>query len=479
MNPRLFALLAVLLLAGVGTAALLGSGDGSPEPAISEPALRSTTTTSSTVPAGAGPGSPTTTVTAAPTPTTTTTTTPPPVELTIEVGPVDAELTVTDAAGTVVTGPAPLAATVVLPATVTAGAEGHEPLSHAIETAEDGDTVTVWLDPAGQLVHKLWAAETGRAPKQVAFTPDGSQLWVTLLGGPGIEVFDARTGTRLAGIDLPDGGAVEVIFDEAGRRAFASQMETASVYEIDVATREVVRKLDTGSSWTKVVALSPDESRLYASNWLGNDVSEIDLASGAVLRRIPVVTTPRGLWIDPTGSVLVVAGYDDGELEVVNLATGGGEVLHESGGSMRHLVGHGSTVYASDMGRARVMALDLPTGEVTMLAPTDRAPNTIDLSPDGRVLFVSNRGRNNPESYYLPGPEWGSILLIDTSTGAYLDAIIGGNQPTGLDVSPDGTMLAYTDFLDDRLTVYAVPPTEALLAGGGGRWEAHLEEIRK
>ena len=46
------------------------------------------------------------------------------------------------------------------------------------------------------------------------------------------------------------------------------------------------------------------------------------------------------------------------------------------------------------------------------------------------MLYVSNRGRNG-SNYYLPGPEWGSVLAIDTRTGRILDAIVGGNQPTG------------------------------------------------
>ncbi|TCO12227.1 hypothetical protein EV652_1303 [Kribbella steppae] len=43
---------------------------------------------------------------------------------------------------------------------------------------------------------------TGRAPKQVAFTPDGKELWVTLLGGDGVAVHNAVSGAKLAGIRL-------------------------------------------------------------------------------------------------------------------------------------------------------------------------------------------------------------------------------------------------------------------------------------
>ena len=112
------------------------------------------------------------------------------------------------------------------------------------------------------------------------------------------------------------------------------------------------------------------------------------------------------------------------------------------------------------------------------LAATDSTPNTIDLSPDGRVLYVSNRGRNGA-CYCAPGPEWGSVLAIDAASGRVLDAIVGGNQTTGLDVSADGRLLAFTDFLDNRLSLFAIPPYRVLAAGGGGRATAHRAELRK
>jgi hypothetical protein len=71
------------------------------------------------------------------------------------------------------------------------------------------------------------------------------------------------------------------------------------------------------------------------------------------------------------------------------------------------------------------------------------------------------------------------VLLIDTETGEMLDAIVGGNQTTGLEVSDDGTLLAFSDLLDNRVVVYSVPTTEELLAGGGGRYEDHLTELTK
>jgi DNA-binding beta-propeller fold protein YncE len=185
--------------------------------------------------------------------------------------------------------------------------------------------------------------------------------------------------------------------------------------------------------------------------------------------------------VTPDGERLFVAGYDKGEIERITLATGESKVLLHTGGAMRHLVGDSvnGLLYADDMLYGQVYVVDLATESVRKLAKTDKEPNTIDLSPDGKVLYVSNRGKNNPKSYYIPGPEWGSVLAIDTATGKILDAIVGGNQCTGLDVSPDGKLLAFSDFLDNRVRIYSIPDYQTLAAGGGGRAVAHLKDLVK
>ena len=136
-------------------------------------------------------------------------------------------------------------------------------------------------------------------------------------------------------------------------------------------------------------------------------------------------------------------------------------------------------LYASDMAKDCVYVCDMKTGKVTRFVGVDEKPNTIDLSPDGRVLFVSCRGENNAKSYYIPGPEWGTVLLFDALSGKPLDAIVGGNQCTALDVSEDGKTLVFSDFLDNRLRVYQVPTYESLAKGGSGRYQAHFADLKK
>lgn len=474
---------AVLAALALGALSLIGFATGSP---VVEAERAAAATVSSTTTA-AGALSPTTeeAVSAVSRPSDTTAATKAPGrprDLSVVVYPSDAGATVTmtDQDGEVATGTGSVEARMAGGVTVEATAEGWRPESHVVPADASG-RIEVFLDPPDQAVDRQMAFTTGSAPKQVAFTPDSEELWVTLLAGTGLEIYDPTNGELLDDLDLPEAGSVEVIFDRAGTTAWVSQMETATVYEIDVAERNVVRSLDTGGSWTKVMALSPDESRLWASNWVSNDISEFDLDTGSLTRRIPTATTPRGLATDAEGNHLYVAGYDAGEIAVVDLASGESRVIHHTGGAMRHLVADPSAglVYASDMARDVILTVDTTTGEVNELAATDRLPNTIDITPDGRILAVSNRGRNNPESYYEPGPEWGTIVLLDTATGDMLDAIVGGNQPTGLDISNDGRLLAYSDFLDNRVTVVSLPDSDELLSSGGGRADSYREEITK
>lgn len=120
-------------------------------------------------------------------------------------------------------------------------------------------------------------------------------------------------------------------------------------------------------------------------------------------------------------------------------------------------------MYISDIRGGKIWLLDVNTGKTEVLARVERNPNTIKLSPDKRLLFVSCRGRNNPESYIKPGPEYGAVFVLDAHTGTVLDVIVGGNQPTGLDVSADGKWLAFSNFLDHQIRIYSIPPTEELL----------------
>ncbi|GAA1573297.1 hypothetical protein GCM10009789_28520 [Kribbella sancticallisti] len=56
---------------------------------------------------------------------------------------------------------------------------------------------------------------------------------------------------------------------------------------------------------------------------------------------------------------------------------------------------------------------------------------------------------------------------------------MAGNQTTGLDISDDGGLLAISDFLDNRIRIYTIPPYEKLASGNGGFWSRHRARLTK
>ena len=407
-----------------------------------------------------------------------------PQDLQVDPSLTGAALKITLQDGTNITGDAPFSQTI--PGgrvTISATLAGYETTSRKV-ALEGTDAIKIWLDPEGQILQSLTRFKCGKQPKQVLFTPDSKELWVAILGGgkTGLEAYDALTGKQLAAINLGGHEGTELTMTKDGKTIFVSQMATSTIWEVDRATRTVVRHFKSGGSYTKILVLSPDEKTLYASNWKSNDVSEIDVATGTVKRVIPVVDTPRGLYITPDSKYMYVSGFGKGQLQKVDLATGKGTIIYDTGGAFRHIAvdTEKGLLYVGEFHENAIYVVDLATDKTRKLADTDQRPNTIDLSPDGKVLYVSNRGKDNPVTGYLTkGPEWGSVLAIDTATGKVLDAIVGGNQCTGLDVSPDGTMLAFSDFLDYTIRIYSIPPYATLAAGNGGRAVAHLKDIIK
>lgn len=323
---------------------------------------------------------------------------------------------------------------------------------------------------------------TGHRPKSLAFSPDGSELWVALhYDRPAVAVYDTRTWALIGAVELGRYGTVELAFSPSGERVYFSQLETAVVQDIDRATRRLVRTLKTGSEESKFIAVSASGTTLWVSNWKGHSVSEFDLATGELRRRLKTPGIPRGLWVSGDQQTLYVAGFSPGRLYRFDLTNGKRTIVTEKGGIHRHLVADEARgrLYISDLRRDRIWVLDLATDDFQLLAKVDQNPNTIALAPDGKVLYVSNRGKNHPETFLKIGPEWGSILAIDAATGRLLDAVVTGNQATGLDVSPDGRLLAGSDFLDNRINVYQLPTTEVLLASEGVNRARHRSRRKK
>lgn len=239
---------------------------------------------------------------------------------------------------------------------------------------------------------------------------------------------------------------------------WVSQMHANAVHVLDLETLEPMATIPTRGVWPKVICADPEERLAYVSNWESRSVSVIDIASRRVLRVIPVSGVPRGLALSRRG-YLYVCLYEPGDVEVIDLGTFSRHKTIALGpGAPRHIL--------LDERKGVGYVSDMATGRVTKFTLTNHLPvaslwvgsnlNTLALTSDGKYLFASIRGRNNPVDYQLKGPEFGKVSVIDTDSFQIVDWIWGRNQPTGLALSPDDRFMACTDFLDDNLELYDI-----------------------
>ena len=339
-----------------------------------------------------------------------------------------------------------------------------------------GQTLFVTLPPAAGLELKLEReasrlvrlgnAGTGGQPKSLAFAPDGKLLFCALLEGQGVEVIglDGLAVERTLRPPAPwaaQEGFVEMAVLPGRGELWVTQMTTTMAHVFRLSDLAHLASFSTGGCWPKVITVSPDEKTAFISNWESKDISVIDVDSRSVSGRIAVGGIPRGMALSRDGAYLYVCLFDRGTVQKVDLAK---RVVAKSlsfgEGALRHIVLHpaGDILYVSDMLRGRILEVDASRDSLRRQLRVDRNLNTIALSPDGRHLFVCSRGPNNPEDFTKKGPAFGTLSCIDTQSMRIIDWAWGRNQPTGLAVSPDGRTVAFSNFLDDEVEVYAFSP---------------------
>lgn len=148
---------------------------------------------------------------------------------------------------------------------------------------------------------KLRDIAVGGQPEGIALSTDGRVLWVGDNEGARVQAFDTATFARLA--QLPTGDVpIRVAASPDGRWIFVSNAGSGTLTVIDAAARTVARTIGvsgTGEAAQVTILFSADGRRLYAAETARNQVAEVDVASGRVLRRLPAGANCDGLAIAP------------------------------------------------------------------------------------------------------------------------------------------------------------------------------------
>ena len=164
-------------------------------------------------------------------------------------------------------------------------------------TANIGSGTVSVIDLAAS--KKLRDIAVGGKPEGIALTVDEKTLWVADLDAPRVQAFDTTSFAKLAEVET---GAVpiRVAASPDGKWIVTSNVMGGNLTLIDSGTRTKVRDIPVSGNpeaGQVTILFSPDGSLLYAAETGVDQVAEIDLASGKVLRRLPAGKNGDGLAI--------------------------------------------------------------------------------------------------------------------------------------------------------------------------------------
>lgn len=180
--------------------------------------------------------------------------------------------------------------------------------THMIVVAPDNRTAYTANIAAGTVsvidlktAKKLRDLTVGGKPEGLALTKHGRELWVGDLDAPRVSIWDTKSGRKIAEQPV-DPVAIRVLASPDGKLVATSNIASGTISLFDAETRAPLKTIKVSGEQAKgqvTLLFSRDSKRIYAAETGHDKVAEIDVANGAVLRRIAAGKNGDGLAIAP------------------------------------------------------------------------------------------------------------------------------------------------------------------------------------
>ena len=284
----------------------------------------------------------------------------------------------------------------------------------------------------------LGSVPVGRTPGYAAVSPDGRLAYVTNRDSRVVTIVDTATGRVSATIPVPQGPPRFLALAPDGRTAYLSiydDRDTVNLVAVlDTVDHRIVRTLPVDKR-PFALALSPDGRTLWVPSHDTATIDVVDLASGAVVKRVPVAPNPH--WVAFGGGRAYVADHETDLVTVLDQATASVLSTIHVGASPHSVVvsPDGRQVSVVNYDADTVSVIDPLTDRVRATIPVGHNPQEIVYAPDGRHAYTADVGG-------------GTVSVIDTVREVVTSTVRVGHSPTSVAVLPDGSR-AYVSCLDD------------------------------
>lgn len=204
--------------------------------------------------------------------------------------------------------------------------------------------------------------------------------------------------------------------------------ETAGVGVIDLDQMTLAKTFSFGDDGPRGLSLTADGRRLLLANKKPGDLSEVDTATGKVLRRVKIGKNPE--FVRVYGSYAYVT-YEPGENG--GPPAGAPSAPGASGADKGGPPGAGKDDDNANEPPAEIAIVDLKNLRVIRSVKSGHETEGVEFSGDGREMLVTNEGDDTVSVYHV-------------GTGAPLRTLKldHGSRPRGIKRSPDGKQYVVT-----------------------------------
>jgi len=273
---------------------------------------------------------------------------------------------------------------------------GFSPDHRTLAVVSIGSNSVTFIETTNNVVKHV--TYVGRSPHEAFFTPDGSEVWVTVRGENYVAVLDGKTYEEKARITVPNGPGMQ-IFSPDGRYGYVCSSFTAETVVISVAKHEIVGRVPQASPFCPNIAATPDGKQVWFTLKDVGKTTVFDarppfsvlkaIDTGPITNHVNFARKSRG-----TFAYVTVGGLN--EVQVFR-TDDFAKVATIPVGKLPHGVwpsGDGTRVYVGLENDDRLVAIDTLTNTVTTTIQIGQAPQALAYVPNAVPDGAGNRTCN-------------------------------------------------------------------------------------
>lgn len=275
---------------------------------------------------------------------------------------------------------------------------------------------------------ELMRRETGKAPHEIAVSPDGKRAAVVAYAEQFVDIFDVASGEKLTRVDLaPNLRPHGLVWLKDGR--LIATTEGSDSIAIVAADLKSVTSVATGQKASHMVAISPRAERAYVANIQSGSVTVIDLAAATKLQDVKAGTAAEGIALTPDGRWLWVADLKEDVVRVFDTRDMSERAKLATGKTpIRVAISpDGRTAVTSNVGAGTLSLFDTatlkPVRTITVSGKAEHGQVTILFAADGKRLYAAETGIDR-------------IAEVDMGSGKVLGRLPAGKNGDGLAIAP-------------------------------------------